>query len=308
MRTSESIPVVRPHINTGHCTSIAALLLALLTGIPATLQAQDHDHTAAPVVVDHSAHSEMPAGSADIIPVETLRDPHAYSNGLRMGEGPYAVGGPAMHMADDMLFGGLRVDRLEHVFRDGSDASVYDAWFWYGSSYDRLLIKAEGEFADNSFEGSETDVLWSHAISSFWDTQVGVRNQTGEGPDRNWLAVGMRGIAPYWLHVDITAYLGAGGRTALNIETEYEWLLTQRWVLQPRLEMNLYGKNDRARNVGSGLSDTAAGLRLKYQITRQIVPYIGVEEVRQYGDTARYSDHEEGSSDTRWVAGLRFWF
>jgi len=259
----------------------------------------DHGDTAAPMNMDMNNRNTL---------TNNLRDPHAYSNGLERGEGPYAVEGPGLHLADEMYFGGLRMNRLERLFVDGADSTLYDAQFWFGSSYDQLVIKAEGEFVNESFEGGDTDVLWSHAILGFWNTQLGIRNETGEGPDRNWLAIGMQGIAPYWFEVDATAYLGSGGRTAFNIEAEYELLLTQRLILEPRLEMNFYGENDRARNVGSGLSDSSVGLRLKYQINRQIIPYFGVEQVRQYGDTAKFTDSKSGDSDTRWVAGLRFWF
>lgn len=318
-------PILRLRNKAGRYMMVLSLIFSLFAAIAATTGfAQDHDHAASSAADDaqdaHAQHEVVDAPaevtstavdhSAHAAPLsdENLRDPHAYSNGLKMGEGPYAVGGPGMHMADEMYFGGLRMNRLERLFLDGADATLYDTRFWYGSSYDRLVIKAEGEFAGSSFEGGETDLLWSHAVTGFWNTQLGVRNQTGEGPDRNWLAIGMQGVAPYWFNVDVTAYLGTAGRTAVNIEAEYDWLLTQKLVLEPRLEMNLYGKDDRARNTGSGLSNTSVGLRLKYRINRQLVPYFGVEHVRLYGDTAKFTLSETGDSDTRWVAGLRFWF
>ncbi|MBL4891226.1 MAG: copper resistance protein B [Rhizobiaceae bacterium] len=236
------------------------------------------------------------------------RDPHAYSNGLQRGSGPYAVDGPGLHLADEMNFGGFRMNRLEQLYQDGADATVYDIQAWFGNSYDQLVVKAEGDFSDDRLEESDTDILWSHAIYSFWNTQVGVRHQSGEGPDRNWLAFGVQGIAPYWFEVDATAYLGSGGRSSLNIEADYELLITQRLVLQPRVEANFYGEDDRARGLGSGLSDSSVGLRLKYQINRQLVPYIGVEQARMYGDTAKFSVGPKSASQTRWLAGLRFWF
>jgi len=117
------------------------------------------------------------------------------------------------------------------------------------------------------------------------------------------------GLAPYWFELDAAAYLGAGGRTALRFEAEYELLITQRLILQPRIELNAYGKSDPDRGIGSGLSDVAAGLRLRYEITRQFAPYIGVEWVSRYGETKDLLREAGGrGSDTRLVAGVRFWF
>jgi copper resistance protein B len=107
----------------------------------------------------------------------------------------------------------------------------------------------------------------------------------------------------------MTAYLGEGGRTAINIEAEYELLLTQRLVLQPRAELNVYGKDDRNNDIGSGLSDISLGLRLRYEFSRQFAPYIGVEWTDSYGDTADYRRAAGADvSDTQFVAGVRFWF
>lgn len=117
------------------------------------------------------------------------------------------------------------------------------------------------------------------------------------------------GLAPYKFEVEATAYLGPSGQTAARFEVEYETLLTNRLILQPLLEVNLYGKDDPRRGIGSGLSTVEAGLRLRYEFTRQFAPYIGVVRERAFGGTAdlRRADDED-IDDTRFVAGLRIWF
>lgn len=255
---------------------------------------------------DHSAMANgMDMGSSA---QAARRDPHAYSNGLEVGEGPYALDNYRLHLMDETRFGAFWMNRMEQLFRDGADGIEYDAQAWYGTSYDRIVLKAEGEVQDGALEESNTEILWTHAVRSFWNTQIGVLNQTGDGPDRNWLALGLQGTAPYWFEVDATVYLGESGRSSFNLEAEYELWLTQRLILQPRMEMNFYGKDDQATAIGSGLSDLSTGIRLQYQISRQFVPYAGVEQIRQYGQTARYSGRSSGDSETRWLAGLRFWF
>jgi copper resistance protein B len=64
--------------------------------------------------------------------------------------------------------------------------------------------------------------------------------------------------------------------------------LTQKLILQPRTEWNFYGKSDPANAIGSGLVNASAGLRLRYEITRQIAPYIGVEWQHSFGRTGDF--------------------
>ena len=237
------------------------------------------------------------------------RDPHAYSDGYTLTEGPYAQPGPRqLKLADEHAFWSVLGDRLE--YQEDSDSTVYDIQAWYGTTYNRFVIKAEGDIADGTLEESSTDLLWGHALNAYFDTQLGVRlDQYNEGKDRQWLAIGIQGLAPYWFELDVTAYVGDDGRTAFSAETEYELLLTQRLILQPRAELNLYGKDDLDNRLGSGLSDLAVGLRLRYEFSRQFAPYIGVEWTDTYGDTADYRRAAgEDTSGTQFVAGLRFWF
>ena len=237
------------------------------------------------------------------------RDPHAYSDGYTLTEGPYAQPGPRqLKLADEHAFWSVLGDRLE--YQEDSDSTVYDVQAWYGTTYNRFVIKAEGDIADGTLEESSTDLLWGHALNAYFDTQLGVRlDQYNEGKDRQWLAIGIQGLAPYWFELDVTAYVGDDGRTALSAEAEYELLLTQRLILQPRAELNLYGKDDLDNRLGSGLSDLAVGLRLRYEFSRQFAPYIGVEWTDTYGDTADYRRAAgEDTSGTQFVAGLRFWF
>lgn len=119
----------------------------------------------------------------------------------------------------------------------------------------------------------------------------------------------MQGTAPYHIATRATAYLGSGGRAALKLELAHDAYLTQKLVLQPRTEWQLHRKDDVARGIGKGLSSVSAGLRLRYEITPQIAPYVGVEWQRGFGRTADLLRASGGRpSSTRWVAGLSFWF
>lgn len=243
-------------------------------------------------------HGSMQGGSA---PADA-RDPHVYSGG-------YDFGPMKLRLGDQHNYGSLLVDSLEVVRSPDRTSMGYDLQGWYGRTYDRVVLKAEGEADDGSLQDARTELLWGHAVAAYWDTQLGVRYDNGEHPDRGWLAFGIQGLAPYWFEVDVVGYVSDEGRTALRLDAEYELLLTQKLILQPRIEANLYGKRDIERDLGSGLSDLVMAVRLRYEFRREIAPYVGVEWARKFGgteDLARLAG--EDPEETRLVVGLRFWF
>jgi len=235
-------------------------------------------------------------------PPPDARDPHAYSGGQDFGP-------LKLELADTRRLASLRVDNLEAVRTRGNTLVPYDLEAWYGRTYDRAVLKAEGDIDGGELAEARTELLWGHAFAAFWDSQLGVRYDSGAGPNREWLAFGVEGIAPYWFEIEATAYLGEAGQSALRLDASYDLLLTQKLVLQPRIEANIYGKRDVERGLGSGLSDVSAALRVRYEIRRELAPYFGIEWVRKYGETedlARAAGDDP--NDARLVAGLRFWF
>ena len=245
------------------------------------------------------SHGGMQGGSAP----PDARDPHAYSDGFDFG--PI----PRPRMGDEHSFGALLIDRLETVHTSKNNSAAYALQGWYGRDYDRTVLKAEGDVDNGKIQEARTQLLWGHAVTAYWNTQLGLRYDSGEEPGRGWLAFGIHGLAPYWFEVDATGYAGEQGRFALNLEAEYELLITQKLILQPRLETDIYSKKDIERNIGSGLSELTAGMRLRYEIRRQFAPYVGVEWAGLFGATADYArDAGMDSKETRAVAGVRAWF
>ena len=112
--------------------------------------------TAAPAM-DHG-NMQMQGGSAP----PDARDPHGYSNGLTLGSGDYAVPGvPRLMLADEHRFFSLRGETLERRFtRKGDDSTAYDLQAWYGTIYNKAVVKAEGDIAKGKLEESRTELLW----------------------------------------------------------------------------------------------------------------------------------------------------
>ncbi|MCF6225600.1 MAG: copper resistance protein B [Xanthomonadales bacterium] len=266
---------------------------------------EEMDHSQMQMGDENPEMQEMSQGSMQGGPApDNARDPHAYSGGYTIG-----TKDQRLVLADEYNFNLFLVDRLEVANGSGNTSVNYGLQAWFGRDYNRLVLKAEGSVASGSLEEASTELLWGRALSTFWDTQLGIRYDNGEGPDRSWLAFGIQGLAPYWFEVDITGYIGQQGRTALSMEAEYEILLTQKLILQPRIEVGLYGKDDLRLGIGSGLSEASAGLRLRYEFRREFAPYIGLEWTGKFGKTADLARAAgQDTKDTRVVAGLRFWF
>ena len=215
----------------------------------------------------------------------------------------------AMGIEDDPLLFTVFAEQLEWRAQGGDSGFAWDVDAWLGYDVNKAWLKTEGETEDGSTEKAEAQLLYSRAIAPFWDLQAGWRREFQPGPDRDWLALGVQGLAPYHFHVDASVFIGTSGRTAARLEAEYDLRLTQRWILAPNLELDAHGEDDRERGIGSGLSSGELGFRLRYEIRRRIAPYAGIHWERKFGNTADFAREDgESTSGWRWVLGVRAWF
>lgn len=198
----------------------------------------------------------------------------------------------------------------EYQARKGRDGFRWDGEGWYGGDINRVTVKTEGEGAfGEGVEEAEVQLLYSRAIDPYFNLQAGVRQDLGRGPKRTYATVGFEGLAPYWFEVEGALFVSSKGDVLGRLEGYYDQRITQRLILQPRVEANFALQDVRESGIGSGLSDLELGLRLRYEIVKEFAPYIGVEWARKVGDTARFA-RAAGEDDnvTNFVAGIRFWF
>ena len=217
------------------------------------------------------------------------------------------VGGHPAH--DNSIQSYVLFDQLEAWDTDEGSGRRWQALGWAGTDLNRLWLRSEGERVDGATESADVEALYGRSVSRWWDVVAGVRHDFGAGPSRTFAAIGVIGVAPYKFELEATLYAGESGQTAARLEAEYDTLLTNRLILQWLAEAQLYGEDDVRRGIGSGLSTIEAGLRLRYEFTRKLAPYVGVVWERAYADTADLR-REQGDDidDTRFVAGLRVWF
>jgi copper resistance protein B len=219
-----------------------------------------------------------------------------------------------MQMDDTSRFGKVMFDQLE--WRDGDlseGRATWDAQGYYGGDYDKLWVKTEGKYVssgrDTGVRDADVEFLWNRVISRWWNVQAGERQDFGPGQSRTWAAVGIQGLAPQWFETEATVYASDEGRTAARLKAQYDLLLTQRLILQPFAEANLYGRSDPQHQVGSGLSDLELSVRLRYELRREFAPYIGLVWLHRFGATADLVRAAGGNaSDLELAAGLRVWF
>lgn len=219
----------------------------------------------------------------------------------------YAGGMPPM--MGDSTFIHVLLEQLEDRWNGSDHAFRYDGQGWYGTDEDKLWLKSEGQVTGRGqFQDGQHEALYDRAISTFFNLQAGVRFDIDSGPTRAWAALGVQGLAVYFFDVEATAYASDRG-VAARLKGSYDLLITQRLILQPEAEFNLYSASDRDRSTGSGLSDIDAGVRLRYEISRKFAPYVGVAYQGRFGQSANFARQEsESSSDVRFVFGVRTWF
>jgi copper resistance protein B len=275
-----------------------ALLVAGAAMSCASAQPSQDEHAA------HGDHAEVGAtnGPAEHTVVPPLTDAD------RAAAFP-DLGGMTHAMLEDPFNASLHVDELETQQTDGADPFAWDVRAWFGHSLDRLALRTEGEIRDGDTERAELQALWAHGIARWWDIVAGARADFQPSPSRTWAAFGVQGIAPYRFDLEATVFLADGGDSAARVEAKYELLITQRWILEPLLELEWYGQDDPALGFASGLARSEGGLRLRYELRREVAPYIGVTHERRIGDSAELAQAAgEDEDDTRWVAGIRLRF
>ena len=205
-------------------------------------------------------------------------------------------------ISDDPLLMYFKSDKLELRDSEEGNLLVWEFDAWIGKDLNKLWVKPSGESLDGDTESNEIDVLYSKAISPFWDLQMGWRHEFKPKPAQDWLGFGFMGTAPYLFEVDASIFINDDSQINARLDAEYEYMFSQKLVLVPNLEMSFNSDDDSDRGTVSGLSSTELGLRLHYEIKRELSPYIGINFEKKFGN----SEVEE-SSESQLVLGLSFW-
>lgn len=288
---------------------------------PLSPPAPSHDHGKMPgMKMDGGAAADAHAGHAMQMETQT---------GAQLPVGNEPAPAVSLATAADTFFNATVMDRARGVLRDehggslifkimaeqaeyqsGPGGAGYE-WrgeAWYGGDVNRFVAKSEGTGTGaDGVERAELQALYSRAIGRYTDFQLGIR-QDFDPVNRTYAAIGVEALLPYWFKVDGALFISDRGKGFARLEGMYDLMLTQQLVLQPRAELNVAFQDERGARVGSGISDAELGLRLRYEISRDFAPYIGVSYERNLGRTADFV--RAGGKDieaTKFVMGLRAW-
>lgn len=286
---------------------------------------------AAPAAVDPHAGHVMPAQSA------APADPHA---GHAMGAAAAAQTGADLAVGEappptvitdalaDPVFGVGPMQRARKVLADehgggrafkvqadllewAPDGNGYgwEVEGWYGGDLNRLAFKTEGEgLSGEGVEAAQVQLLYSRAVTRYTDVQVGLRYDV-EPSSRAYAVVAVDAMFPYWFEAEGALFLSEKGDVLARVGGSYDFRLTQRLLLQPRAELEFAAQDIADSEIGSGLSKSEFGLRLRYEVRREFAPYIGVSYERTFGRTADFVRAAgEDVETTRFVVGVRSWF
>lgn len=233
----------------------------------------------------------------------------------------YAATPPPEHfpdpVPDDRIYVFTLIEQLEYRISDDStrDRLGWEAQGWIGGDINKFWWKNEGEAV---FEGkdegeTETDLLYSRLITPFWNFQIGAQYANewvaDEYEDRWSGVIGLQGLAPYKFELDNSLYISEDGDVTYELEAEYNIYVTQRLILQPRIETMIAAQDIPSRELGAGITDITLDLRLRYEMEREFAPYIGVRYQSLLGETMNIADSMGKETEQLYfLTGLRLAF
>jgi len=203
---------------------------------------------------------------------------------------------------DQMIFNHFKAERLEYEGNENLSLFKWDVQNWIGNDKHKLWLKTEGDYVSeqNIFGRADLQLLYSRNISTFWDFQIGARRAFE--PERTYDAViGFQGLAPYFIEVESAMFITDNGNVLGRLGLGYELLLTQRLILQPRIEVNVAASDIGNRGVKAGVTEFETGVRLRYEIEREFAPYLGFD----YVEEKSLLEHHHS---VRFVVGMRVWY
>ncbi|MEJ2443594.1 MAG: copper resistance protein B [Exilibacterium sp.] len=220
-----------------------------------------------------------------------------------------AVPAFSSELHSDKVGAEFMLDEFEYRSQPGENPVAWSAAISVGTENRQLWLISEGERTRGRLDSNELRAYYSHRMQPDWYINVGWRGDIKPEPERKWFLLGVEGSVPYDIGMAFSLYSGDDGDTAIRFELEREFNLARDWMLTPQIKVNGYGQNDPETGTGSGLADFEFAVRLAYELSPAVVPYIGAIWAKPYGQTADYARAEgEGGSTTQVLFGVSLQF
>jgi len=186
----------------------------------------------------------------------------------------------------------MSFDELE--YQVGDEAVAWSSTFSVGNDTHQFNVVSEGAHTCDGLDGHELRAYYSGALSSKVGINLGWRGDLNPGPRQDWMLVGISWAAPFNLETETSLFVGSGGRKGLRLEVKRVCQIVPTLTLTPELKANFHSENDIRTGTGSGLSELEIGLRLAFEVTAGLSPYIGIAWAKPYGKTAEFARTEGG--------------
>ena len=180
----------------------------------------------------------------------------------------------------------LEVDLLEVHLGKGDDHLVLDSTMSVGGGADQLLVKlAGGSDTRTSFDDFEVQALYSRALSEKVALHLGVRHDMRAGSNLTHGAAGLvveilpNLEAEHYFYVSQDGDMTGAGQLLLGVE------LTKSLALEPRLNVSWSAQGVPSEDLGKGITDKEAALRLRRSFGENFNVYTGIVHERLVGST-----------------------
>jgi copper resistance protein B len=204
----------------------------------------------------------------------------------------------------------LEVDLLEVHLGSGDDHLLLDSTLTLGDGPNQFLVKgAGGSETRAAFDDFELQALYSRSLSDKAALHFGVRRDMRAGSD---LTHGVAGLvveilpaleAEHYLFVSQDGELTGAGQLVLGVD------LAPRLMFEPRLAVGWSAQEIPGEDLGNGLTDVEASLRLRHSFGEHFNIYTGVVHERLLGSTRSIAVAAgDPSRVTRAVVGFGFSF
>jgi copper resistance protein B len=223
-------------------------------------------------------------------------------------------GAARTQVMDDHVYSLILFDQLEYRQTGEANPVGWEMSSWVGGDFTRLWVKSEGDVATTGGGGeAEVQALYSRLFSPFWEWQVGARVDVASGGGRTETRVlavlGLEGLAPYWFEIEPAIFVSHKGDVSARLTATYDMFITQRAIVQPRVEVNGAVQEVPEFGLGTGFNDLSLGLRFRYEFRREYAPYVGIDWTQRFAGTADFARQAgESVSEFALVGGLRVWF
>ena len=174
-----------------------------------------------------------------------------------------------------------------------------------GTDENRLFIEANLEKSESNDPKYDVSALYSRNVAPFWDVQAGVRyseDRNNNNSDRVDGVIGVLGLAPYFFETQAYLYGGENNFWGASFEVDRDFLLTQKLITQPYLEIGAVFSDDSNYAAKSGLSELKTGIKTRYEVTKRIRPFVDVAYQYEKGQKAT-TMQETTESEKGWKYG-----